>query len=360
MRDENVKQKNILGQSAVGKLLSWYSVSKRDLPWRHDITPYRTWISEIMLQQTRVEAVKPYFARFLQTYPDVSSLADANDETLLKLWEGLGYYSRARNLKKAACQIVSEYGGKMPSDPEKLCKLCGIGSYTAGAIASIAFGKRACAVDGNVLRVLTRLTGYDGDITISETKKWAERIAFDLCPESNPGEFTQALIELGATVCVPNGEAKCIACPLRKECFAFANDMTDRIPVRSQKKPRTIENRTILVLRDRERKCFFIRRRSEKGLLAGLYEFPGVDGTLSQNDVITEARKLGFEPFHARQMTPCVHIFTHKEWHMTGWLLDGYVGDDCVLIGANYEEMKANYAIPSAFSAFLKQIEEFS
>ena len=274
----------------------------------------------------------------------------------MKLWEGLGYYSRVRNLKKAAILVMQNYGGQLPDDYEKLRSLPGIGNYTAGAILSIAFGKRAAAVDGNVLRVLSRLTGFDGDVLQTESKKWAEQTAFALCPEDRPGDFTQALIELGATVCVPNGEAKCVCCPLADQCFANKNGKTDVLPVKTGKKPRKLENRTVFVLYDRDRDCYYIDRRPEKGLLAGLYEFPNSEADYSDKDAVAKARQMGFEPLRIEPLTPAVHIFTHKEWHMRGYLLEGYALTDCVLIGAKTEDLKTVYAIPSAFSAFLKQI----
>ncbi|MCH5182742.1 MAG: A/G-specific adenine glycosylase [Oscillospiraceae bacterium] len=352
--------RDIPPREAVSALLDWYRASARELPWRTQITPYRVWISEIMLQQTRVEAVKPYFHRFLEALPDIPSLADVDDARLLKLWEGLGYYSRARNLKKAANVLMEQYGGELPADVQKLKKLPGIGSYTAGAIASIAFGIPAPAVDGNVLRVLARLTGCDADILRPQTRAAAEQAALQLCPADTPGDFTQGMIELGATVCVPNGEAKCSVCPFSPWCVAAREGMVDRLPVRSAKAPRRVEDRTVLLLREGDR--YLIRRRPPKGLLAGLYELPNELGTLNREEAIAFARKNGFQPLRTEHLSPATHIFTHVEWHMTAYLMTGYFseteteGEERIM--ASREELSAVYAVPSAFSAYLKAILE--
>ena len=343
-----------LPNEAVEELLAWYRVAARDLPWRKEITPYRVWLSEIMLQQTRVEAVKPYFHRFLQTFPDIASLAKADDTVLLKLWEGLGYYSRARNLKKGAMQVMEQYGGKLPADYKELQKIQGIGSYTAGAIASIAFGIPAPAVDGNVLRVLSRVSDCHADIMQPMTKRDAEQTVLQMCPEGSAGDFTQAMIELGATVCVPNGEAKCNACPIKSYCKAYEADTIDLLPMRAQKKPRRVEQRTVLLLREHDR--YMIRRRGQKGLLAGLYELPNELGALSREQAIEFARQNGFQPLHTEQLPDAKHIFTHIEWHMSAYLMTGYFEDKENRIMATADELAETYAIPSAFSAYTKLI----
>lgn len=348
----------ILSVGAVEALLSWYRVNRRDLPWRHTSDPYRIWLSEIMLQQTRVEAVKPYYARFLETCPTVEALARISEERLMKLWEGLGYYSRARNLQKAARTVMEQYGGKMPSTYDELRKLSGIGDYTAGAIASIAFGERVPAIDGNVLRVLARVTGSYADIALPETKKtWREELAEVVPVEA--GDFTQSLIELGATVCVPNGEARCASCPLRPYCVAAERNLTDEIPVRSAKKPRRIEKLTVLIIRDGDRTA--LRKRPSKGLLAGLYELPNVAGHLSEDELPVLIRSMGFDPLHIERLEDAKHIFTHVEWHMIAYSVritpefDGYHGASGMLLVQN-DDLHANYAIPSAFSAYTKYL----
>ncbi|MBR2019627.1 MAG: A/G-specific adenine glycosylase [Clostridia bacterium] len=350
--------KKILTPQAVETLLGWYRANRRDLPWRHTSDPYHIWLSEIMLQQTRVEAVKPYYARFLETCPTVESLAALPEEKLLKLWEGLGYYSRARNLQKAARTVVEQYGGKMPASFEELRRLCGIGDYTAGAIASIAFGIRVPAVDGNVLRVLARLQGSHDDITQQATKNaWREALA-EVVPEA-AGDFTQSLIELGATVCVPNGEAKCAVCPLASVCAAAKEHLTDEIPVRASKKPRRIEQRTVLLIRDGDRTA--LRKRPPTGLLAGLFELPNVLGHLDEDALPAYIRSIGFEPLKIERLDDAKHIFSHIEWHMIAYDVritpefDGFHGTSGMLLVQN-DDLHANYAIPSAFAAYKKYL----
>jgi len=350
--------KKILTPQAVETLLGWYRANRRDLPWRHTSDPYHIWLSEIMLQQTRVEAVKPYYARFLETCPTVESLAALPEEKLLKLWEGLGYYSRARNLQKAARTVVEQYGGKMPASFEELRRLCGIGDYTAGAIASIAFGIRVPAVDGNVLRVLARLQGSHDDITQQATKNaWREALA-EVVPEA-AGDFTQSLIELGATVCVPNGEAKCAVCPLASVCAAAKEHLTDEIPVRASKKPRRIEQRTVLLIRDGDRTA--LRKRPPTGLLAGLFELPNVLGHLDEDSLPAYIRSIGFEPLKIERLDDAKHIFSHIEWHMIAYDVritpefDGFHGTSGMLLVHN-DDLHANYAIPSAFASYKKYL----
>ena len=253
-------------------LLTWYLKNARSLPWREEPTPYRVWVSEIMLQQTRVEAVKPYFQRFITKLPDVAALADCPEDTLLKLWEGLGYYNRVRNMQKAARTVVEEYGGILPADYRALLSLTGIGSYTAGAIASIAYGIPVPAVDGNVLRVLTRLSGDASDIMKQTVKTALEEELLDFMPKDRAGAFNQALMELGATVCVPNGAPLCGECPWGGVCKACADGSWAYLPVKTRARERRIEERTVFVIRTGDR--VVLNRRPKKGLLAGLYEFP--------------------------------------------------------------------------------------
>lgn len=350
--------KEILSPTAVQALLLWYQQNKRDLPWRHTSDPYRIWISEIMLQQTRVEAVKPYYARFLEAAPDVRALAELPEEKLMKLWEGLGYYSRARNLQKAARVVVKEFNGVMPNTYEQLLKLPGIGEYTAGAIASIAYGVRVPAVDGNVLRVLARASGTDADIALPETKRaFREELALAV-PEA-AGDFTQSLIELGATVCAPNREPMCRLCPLSECCVAYREGRTDELPVRSPKKPRKVEERTVFLIRDGDRTA--LRKRPQKGLLSGLYELPNEIGHLSESDALAHLRSLGFEPLRIQKLENAKHIFTHIEWHMIAYDVlitpefDGLHGQSGMLLIPN-DELHQTYAIPSAFGAYVKYL----
>lgn len=347
------ERQNVLRQIAT-PLLTWYDGCRRILPWREVPTPYRVWVSEIMLQQTRVEAVKPYFERFMEQLPDVAALAQTEEDVLLKLWEGLGYYSRARNLQKAARQIMEEHGGQMPSDYEALKKLQGIGSYTAGAIASIAFGQPVPAVDGNVLRVISRLLADDRDILDLSVKKSMEEELLPIMPKDRPGDFNQALMELGAMVCLPNGAPKCAECPWQNLCAAKREGRQTEYPKKRAKKPRKIEKRTILVIRDSS--CAAIRKRPEKGLLAGLYEFPSMEGHATQEEVLAWLKEQGVHAVRIEKLPPSRHIFTHKEWHMTGYmaLVDELepMKKDKKLLFVRPEETEEKYPIPSAFAAY--------
>ena len=338
-------------------LLIWYRENARDLPWRREITPYRVWVSEIMLQQTRVEAVKPYFERFMRELPDVESLARVKEERLLKLWEGLGYYSRARNLQKAARQVCEQYGGELPADYEELQKLCGIGAYTAGAIASIAFGLPVPAVDGNVMRVWARLVGYEQDILQPAVQRAAREDVAAVIPADSAAEFSQAMIELGATVCVPAGEARCSACPLQAFCTALAENKTDTLPVRAKAKPRRVVPMTVLLLWDGER--VVLHKRPDTGLLAGMYEFYQVEGNMTAKQAAQHAKALGLEVREVGQPITAKHIFTHLEWHMTGYLVyvNSTLSVEDRLTCATLQELGGTYPVPSAHRVFREEIE---
>ena len=347
-----------LTEESVGALLSWYRACGRDLPWRKTGDPYHIWLSEIMLQQTRVEAVKPYYARFLSEAPTVKALASLPSDRLMKLWEGLGYYSRARNLQKAAVCIVEQYGGELPRSYEALLRLPGIGEYTAGAIASIAFGERVPAIDGNVLRVLSRLTASEGDITDASVKKTLREALTPLVPKE-AGDFTQSLIELGATLCGPNTEPVCDACPMRDVCLAHRMGIASLLPVKSAKKARRVEKKTVLLIRDGDRTA--LHKRPEKGLLSGLYELPNVEGHLDEGALLAHLRAIGFEPLRVTRLEDAKHIFTHIEWHMIAYDVritpefDGFHGQSGMLLVPN-GELHAHYAIPSAFSAYTRYL----
>ena len=352
-----MKQQWILNE-ITAPLLYWYQGAARDLPWRRDPTPYHVWISEIMLQQTRVEAVKGYYERFLDAFPTVDALAAADDDRLNKVWQGLGYYSRARNLQKAARLIVERYQGEMPKTYDELRALPGIGDYTAGAIASIAYGLRVPAVDGNVLRVLARVSGSREDIALQETKN---RFRLSLAPivPAWAGDFTQAMIELGATVCVPNGAPLCESCPLYADCKARCEGLIDELPVKSAKRARRTEDRTVLLIRDGGRTA--LHKRPPRGLLSGLFELPNVDGFLSEAQVLDFVRKIGFDPLRIQKLEDAKHIFTHIEWHMIAYDVtvtpefDGLDGVEGIFLVTN-DDLHANYAIPSAFSAYTKYL----
>lgn len=351
-------EEKILSNEAVLALLSWYQENKRALPWRENTDPYRVWISEIMLQQTRVEAVKPYFARFMAELPTLHDLAEVSQEKLMKLWEGLGYYSRARNLQKAAQTAVEQYGGRLPNAYSELKRLSGIGDYTAGAIASIAFGERVPAIDGNVLRVLARVMGSYEDIALPQTKARFRELLLPIIPEA-AGDFNQALIELGATVCVPNGEARCEKCPLSPDCRAKKEHLTDELPVKSAKKTRKIVKKTAFVIADENR--VVLHKRPQTGLLAGLFEPPNTEGHLTEAEATLYLRSIGFEPLRILPIDDSKHIFTHLEWHMKAYLIRIAPDFDGTDESQGYrlidrDDLRAHYAIPSAFSAYAKYL----
>ena len=353
-RPETPLPEDVRLRSVKGPLLNWYDGNRRILPWREEPEAYRVWISEIMLQQTRVEAVKPYFARFINALPDIGSLAVADEQTLLKLWEGLGYYNRARNLQKAARIIMEEHGGAMPASYEKLLKLPGIGSYTAGAIASIAFGIPEPAVDGNVLRVIARLLGDREDITKAGTKKRYEALIRDNMDKDRAGDYNQALIELGAIVCIPAGKPLCEECPFNSLCLAHKGELTDVIPVKAPKKPRRIEEKTVFLLEWEDKAA--IRKRSSKGLLASLYEFPNIPGHAGE-DALAEALGLPEEEILMVERLPdSVHIFSHVEWHMTGYRVKMAKEHPELYEMVKKEEIFSKYPLPNAFGVYTKAL----
>ena len=337
-------------QQALPAIADWYALSRRVLPWREDPTPYRVWISEIMLQQTRIEAVIPYYERFLRELPDVAALAAVEEDRLLKLWEGLGYYSRARNLKKAAETVMRDYGGSLPHRAQELRRLPGIGDYTAGAIASIACGEPEPAVDGNVLRVLSRLLENEGDVLSPAVKKSCTELLRQHYPAGEAAALTtEGLMELGETVCIPNGAPKCLLCPLRALCRAGQNGTAERYPVKAPPKARRQEQRTVLLLRCGAR--YAIRQRPKSGLLAGLWEFPNEPGLPDE-----EALRSRFPM--ALSVTDCgraKHIFTHVEWHMQGFLLE--LPEELPdFLWETPQAIRERYSFPTALRSYLKLI----
>ena len=350
-------QKNGEGRLSqiVEPLLSWYTENKRELPWREDASPYHVWISEIMLQQTRTTAVIPYYKRFLDELPTVSALASVSDDCLMKLWEGLGYYSRARNLKRAAKILVATHGGQLPDTVQELRALPGIGEYTAGAIASIAFGRPEPAVDGNVLRVVMRYLGCSDDVMRPATKKWVSDALRDIYPQGQrAGALTQAIMELGESICIPNGAAGCNSCPLYARCEARISERVGELPVRAPKKKRKKEERTVFLLSCQG--LYAIRKRPKDGLLAGLWEFPSVPGKLSVGEAAAYIRGLDAQVLFCEPCGDAIHIFTHIEWHMTGYLvecakpLDGFVWEPAQVV-------LSRYAVPTALRSFLGVME---
>ena len=331
-------------------LLEWYRDNARTLPWREDPTPYHVWVSEIMLQQTRVAAVLDYYARFMAELPDVAALAEVPEGRLMKLWQGLGYYSRARNLQAAARQIMEEYGGVFPSQYDQVRALKGVGDYTAGAICSIAFRQPVPAVDGNVLRVVTRINGDQRDITAQATKRAIAAQLSPIIPLHAPDKFTQAMMELGATVCLPNGAPQCQRCPARDFCVACAQDSWSRIPVKAPKRPRRIEERTVWLLVHEHRVA--LRQRPPKGLLAGLWEFPNeLEGQLPPEWT-------GDMP-QGRFGGVARHIFSHVEWHLTAQVVR--LEEDQLPKGwvwCTWQELADIYAVPNAFAGVMDVVKE--
>jgi len=332
-------------------LVPWYQENRRELPWRQTREPYRIWLSEIMLQQTRVEAVKGYYARFLEVLPDIPALAACDDETLHKLWEGLGYYSRVRNLKKAAIQIMELYGGEFPREHSKVLALPGIGDYTAGAICSIAFDLPEPAVDGNVLRLYARLTDDHRPIDTPAVKKEVQAALRAVYPE-RAGDFTQALMELGATLCGPNRPPECESCPCAAFCLGYLRGTARKLPARSPKREKRQEDRTVLILRCGEE--YALRKRPGKGLLAGLWQFPDLEGKLTAAQAVEAARQLGLRPRDIRRETEKKHIFTHIQWNMRGFYLE--VEEPAgPFVWFTAEQIRENAALPTAFRQFWEE-----
>ena len=335
-------------EQMVEPLLFWFSQSHRDLPWRREPSPYHVWISEVMLQQTRVEAVRPYYERFLTALPTVQALAGCPQEQLLKLWEGLGYYSRARNLQRAAQEIVRCYNGQLPASYNLLKKLPGIGDYTAAAIASINFGEPVAAVDGNLLRVAARVSGCADDIMDARVRKQFTAHLNDAIDLARPGAYNQAMMDLGATVCLPNGAPKCEICPARMMCEAYKNGLTEVLPVRAKKKARKIEERTVLLLFQNGKAA--LRKRADTGLLASLWEFPSVLGNLDEAGVSLALAQMGLSAQTVEPTGSAKHIFTHIEWDMKGYFAD-VTGENDDLFWADAAAFDAA-AIPTAFKKF--------
>ena len=335
-------------------LLDWYRENARDLPWRRTEDPYQILLSEVMLQQTRVAAVIGYYHRFLETAPTVETLAGLEEDVLLKLWQGLGYYNRARNLQKMAKTVMAEHGGRFPDTYEGLLGLPGVGEYTAGAVSSIAFGRCEAAVDGNVLRVVTRLTADPSDITKTETKR---RIAADLknvMPVEFPGRFNQALMELGATLCGPNRAPQCLACPCAHFCKAHTAGTAAQLPVKSPKKVKTEENRTVFIL-----SCdgsYALQKRPDSGLLAGLWEFPNIPGSLDMAQGLESIKNWGLQPRQPLREIKRQHIFTHIKWHMQGLYIE-VSEKHGAFTWFTAREIRNHAALPTAFRQFWEEID---
>ena len=337
-------------QSIVQPLLEWYDHAKRTLPWRGVSDPYSVWVSEIMLQQTRVAAVVSYYTRWMQALPTVEALAAVDEKTLYKLWEGLGYYSRARNLQKAAVIVVRDYAGVLPRSVEELRRLPGIGDYTAGAIASIAYGIPVPAVDGNVLRVLSRLQSDYTDILEPSAKTRAFDTLSPIIPPDRAADFTQAMFELGALVCLPKSP-RCDECPLGDRCNAYRDGLTTELPVRVVKTKRKTKDMTVLVLSTAQ--GYVLTAPKEKGLLAGTYGLPLVETALDESDVAAACTEWGVYALNIQHLPKAKHVFTHITWNMVGYLVECAVEElPAGTIVAGAEDIRARYAIPTAFGAY--------
>lgn len=356
MKNDNMTMENLLLRLA-DPLLSWYRANARCLPWRQTRDPYRIWVSEIMLQQTRVAAVLGYYARFLAAFPSVEALAAAPEEQLMKQWEGLGYYSRARNLQKAAKIVVETHGGKFPRDFAGLLALPGIGDYTAGAIASAAFGLRQPAVDGNVLRVVARLADCHDDILNPQTKEAVREAVEAAMPQTAEDIrlFNQALMELGAVVCAPGGPPKCDFCPGKTFCLGRQRGTAEVLPVKAAKKPRRLEEKTVFLLLQNGK--IALRKRQDSGLLASLWEFPNVEGLLDEAAAAAAVAAWGFQPKNWLKKLTAKHIFTHVEWHMTGYSLVAAGAGPAEFVFVDAEGLACR-AVPSAFGKYYGEAQK--
>ncbi len=345
-------------------LLDWYDQNGRSLPWRKKKgssslpDPYHVWISEIMLQQTRVEAVKGYYARFMEHFPDTGRVAAAPEEELMKLWQGLGYYNRAKNIQKTARIIQEKYQGHFPSGYEQLLSLPGIGEYTAGAISSIAFAEPVPAVDGNVYRIYTRFFGDRSDITRSLFKKELRQQMLEVIPAEDPGRFNQAWMDLGAVICLPNGTPLCQECPLQAKCIAHSDLSWSDLPVKPAKKQRQIQERTVVLLEYQGK--YLLQKRPEKGLLASLWEFPAREGLLTQKSIGQLLRQWNIPDCQIEPLGRSAHIFSHIEWHMLGYLIHLKTMPEITFSGENtwvtVEKMQREYSIPSALRYYYSKL----
>ena len=337
----------------VEKLLIWYVNNKRELPWRKDKDPYHVWISEIMLQQTRIEAVLSYYEIFMKELPDISSLAAVEEDKLLKLWQGLGYYNRARNLKKAAIQIMEQYDGKFPTTYAEIIQLPGIGEYTASAISSICFGEREVTVDGNVMRVFTRFYNDEVNISKNSTKKIIRDKLLSIFV-SDFGLFNEAMMELGERVCIPNGMPKCDSCPLQEKCEAYHNENYYLFPIKDERRSKEEIDMTVFIF-VWEKKTI-VQKRKNAGLLHNLYEFPNMEGVLSFDEVLDYGSRYGT----VESVSPSIsytHIFTHKKWKMQSYFVF-MKKVNCSNLFSSISSIEVNFAMPTAFSPFLYVLKE--
>ena len=338
--------------SAAPKLTEWFAVNGRDLPWRASRTPYKVLVSETMLQQTRIEAVLKYYDRFMEAFPTLSALAEAPEDQVMKLWEGLGYYSRARNLKRTAEICKEKYGGTLPRSFKELLKLPGLGSYSAGAVASLCYEEPVPAVDGNVLRVLARFFGDGRDVRLPEVRKEAEDVIREVLEDGpvSPSLFNEALMELGETLCAPKGKPQCGRCPWEKQCRAHAEGREEELPYRSAGAARAVEEKTVWIFMCGGKAA--LEKRPDSGMLRGLYGFPMTEGTVPDADAADAAlREKGITPLSIHPCGRAKHVFTHREWHMTGYLAETEKPVPGLLY-VSMPDLANEYALPSAFRYF--------
>lgn len=329
------------------QIVSWYKDNKRVLPWRLDKNPYHIWISEIMLQQTRIEAVKEYYKRFIDRIPNVYELSIISDDELLKLWQGLGYYNRAKNLKKAAQMIMNDYHGIFPNTYEELIKLPGIGEYTAGAISSIAFNYPMTAIDGNVMRVYTRYTNQDLDVSLDSTKKYIKEELLKIIPKES-GNFNEGIMELGETVCLPNTTPDCEICPLASKCLAKKNNTQEFIPRKVIKQEKKEEKYTVLLLLFGDK--IAIKKRTNS-LLNGLYEFPNMEGFKTKKEL---------QSIYGKKINKGIdntHIFSHRKWIMKSFIIEPKEMDNDY-IWVSFNDIENIYSIPTAFLPFYEELKK--
>lgn len=325
----------------MGELLAWYDVNKRDLPWRESKDPYRIWVSEVMSQQTRIEAVKPYFENWMEQFPTMEALADAHEDTVVRAWQGLGYYSRARNLHAGVREVVSAYGGKVPMNRKAMESLKGVGSYTAGAVLSIAYNLREPAVDGNVLRVYARLYDIHEDILSTKGKKTITALVEETLPYDRPGDFNEALMDFGASICIPK-YPKCDKCVLTKYCKAYEKGTTEDLPVRIKKtKVKTVPILVGILSIDG---YYLLHKRGEEGLLHSMWEFPSVEGypLLEGKEVLnTMMEELGFSlTLDSSEISEVTHIFSHRKWIMKGFKGTLLCNDDTICANVMHRKEK--------------------
>lgn len=344
----------IMKQDVSENIIKWYQENKRILPWRMDKDPYHVWISEVMLQQTRIEAVVNYYNRFMKELPTVFDLAKIDEDKLLKLWEGLGYYNRARNLKKCAIILVEKYNGCFPKKYDELINLPGVGEYTASAISSICFNEKESCIDGNVLRVFTRINNATRNISDKKVKDDIRKTLMENMPEDS-GDFNEGLMELGEVICIPNSEPKCNICPVHEYCKAYINKTYQNLPVKTKKQGKKEEDVTVFLFKHHEKVA--ISKRDDKGLLANLWEFPNIQDKLSLKKVKGYLEKENISYKKVSKSIQNTHIFTHKIWNMSAYIIELENIENLNYIWVTKTELETKYAIPTAFEPFKKVIE---